>query len=196
VRVADVFSRIDSDELIALTRELIRIPSVVRPGQPDATEAAVAAHVEQWLRREGFAVETHEVAPGRPNVLASIGDRAAGPTLLLEGHTDVVTEGDAREWSHPPFGGDLVDGRIYGRGSADMKSGLAAAMIAAAAIRRSGAPLGGRLVVGALVDEEGDMIGARHLCTTDLGRELTAAIICEPEQNELCLEQRGVVWAR
>jgi succinyl-diaminopimelate desuccinylase len=136
------------------------------------------------------------VGPGRPNVLGVLGDGSAGPTLLLEGHTDVVTEGNPSEWSRAPFGGDLVDGRIYGRGSADMKGGLAAAMIAAAAIKRSGARLGGRLVVGALVDEEGGMIGARHLCTTPLGRELSAAIICEPEQNELCLEQRGVVWAR
>jgi succinyl-diaminopimelate desuccinylase len=196
VRVADVLSRIDAAELTALTRDLVRIPSVVRPGDPGATEAAVAAHVERWLRAEGFTVEVHEVAPGRPNVLGSLGDAAAGPTLLLEGHTDVVTEGNAAEWTHPPFGGDVVDGRLYGRGSADMKSGLAAAMIAAAAIKRSGARLGGRLVVGALVDEEGDMIGARHLCTTPLGRALSAAIICEPEQNELCLEQRGVVWAR
>jgi succinyl-diaminopimelate desuccinylase len=196
VRIADVLSRVDSDELIALTRDLVRIPSVIRPGDPAGTEAAVADHVERWLRREGFEVEVHEVAPGRPNVLGVLRDGAAGPTLLLEGHTDVVTEGDASAWSHPPFGGDLVDGRIYGRGSADMKSGLAAAMIAAAAIQRSGVRLGGRLVVGALVDEEGGMIGVRHLCTTPIGRELSAAIICEPEQNELCLEQRGVVWAR
>jgi succinyl-diaminopimelate desuccinylase len=196
VRASDVLSRIDEGELIGLTRDLVRIPSVIRPGQPDATEAAVAAHVEGWMRARGFEIEVHEVAPGRPNVFGSIGDRSTGPTLLLEGHTDVVTEGDASLWSRPPFGGDLVDGRIYGRGSADMKSGLAAAMAAAAAIKRSGVDLGGRLVVGALVDEEGDMIGARHLCTTALGRELSAAIICEPEQNELCLEQRGVVWAR
>ena len=196
MRVSDVLSRIDRDELIALTRDLVRIPSVVRPGEPGATEAAVAGHVEHWLRAEGFAVEVHEVAPGRPNVLGVHGDGRDGPTLLLEGHTDVVTEGDAREWTHPPFGGDVVDGRLYGRGSADMKGGLAAALIAAAVIKRSGAPVRGRLVVGALVDEEGDMLGARHLCTTALGRELTAAIICEPEQNELCLEQRGVVWAR
>jgi succinyl-diaminopimelate desuccinylase len=174
----------------------VRIPSVVRPGDPAATELAVARHVERWLRDEGFEVEVHEVAPGRPNVLAMYGDRTAGPTLLLEGHTDVVTEGDPAQWTHAPFGAELVDGRIYGRGSADMKSGLAAAMIAAAALKRSGTRLGGRLVVGALVDEEGDMIGARHLAQTPLGRELSAAIICEPEQNELCLEQRGVVWAR
>jgi succinyl-diaminopimelate desuccinylase len=195
VRPSAVLSRIDEGELVGLTRDLIRIPSVVRPGDPGATEAAVAAYVERWLRREGFEVEVHEVAPGRPNVLAWVGE-TSGPSLLLEGHTDVVTEGNAAEWRWAPFGADLVDGRIYGRGSADMKSGVAAAMIAAAAIKRSGARLGGRLVVGALVDEEGDMIGAKHLCTTALGRSLTAAIICEPEQNELCLEQRGVVWAR
>jgi succinyl-diaminopimelate desuccinylase len=192
----EVLSRIDADELVALTRDLVRIPSVVRPGDPSATEAAVAAYVEQWMRREGLEVEVQDVAPGRPNVLGGLGDASAGPTLLLEGHTDVVTEGNPAEWTHPPFGGDVVDGRLYGRGSADMKSGLAAAMIAAAALKRSGVRLGGRLVVGALVDEEGDMIGAKHLCTTPVGRALSAAIICEPEQNELCLEQRGVVWAR
>jgi succinyl-diaminopimelate desuccinylase len=189
---------IDDAELIALTRDLIRIPSVVKPGDPDATEAAVAGFVERWLAREGFAVEVQRVAPGRPNVLGWIGDPppAGGKTLLLEGHTDVVTEGDPAEWTHPPFAAELDGGRIWGRGAADMKAGLAAAMIAAAAIKRSGAVLGGRLVVGALVDEEGDMLGVKHLCETPSGRAISAAIICEPEQNELCLEQRGVVWAR
>jgi succinyl-diaminopimelate desuccinylase len=189
-------SLIDTDELVALTRDLVRIPSVVRPGDPTATEAAVASHVEGWMRSQRFDVEVQQVAPGRPNVLGAIGEAAAGPTLLLEGHTDVVTEGDPSAWTHPPFAAELVDGKIYGRGAADMKSGLAAAMIAAAAIKRSGAPLAGRLVVGALVDEEGDMIGAKHLCATPIGRALSAAIVCEPEDNELCLEQRGVVWAR
>jgi succinyl-diaminopimelate desuccinylase len=196
VTLQAVLSRIDPDEVVTLTRDLVRIPSVVRPGDPAATEAAVAAHVERWVRAEGFDVTVQDVAPGRPNVLASVGDAAAGRTLLLEGHTDVVTEGDAAAWTHAPFSADLVDGRIYGRGTADMKSGLAAAMVAAAAIKRSGVRLGGRLLVGALVDEEGDMIGVKRLCATPLGREITAAIICEPEQNELCLEQRGVVWAR
>ncbi len=188
---------IDRDELVELTRALVRIPSVYRPGDPDANESRVAAFVEAWLRREQFEVEVQPVAPGRPNVIGALGEKRPGRrSLLLEGHTDVVTEGDPAAWSRPPFGGDLVDGRIYGRGAADMKGGLAAAMVAAAAFRRAGVEPAGKLVVGALVDEEDRMIGVRHLVSTAVGRELDAAIICEPEENELCLEQRGVVWAR
>jgi len=192
-----LLATIDADEVAELTRALIRIPSVHRPGDPEGNEARVAAFVEAWLRREGFAVEVQLAAPGRPNVVGWIGEKAPGRrSLLLEGHTDVVTEGDAADWTWPPFAADLVDGRIYGRGAADMKSGLAAAMIAAAAFVRAGVEPRGKLVVGALVDEEGGMIGVRHLVGTAIGRELDAAIICEPEENEICLEQRGVVWAR
>jgi succinyl-diaminopimelate desuccinylase len=195
--LSQVLRKIDADEVVELTRSLVRIPSVYRPGDPEATEARVADFVEAWLRREGFQVEIQAVAPGRPNVIGWLGDKRPGQkSLLLEGHTDVVTEGDPATWSYPPFGADLVDGRIYGRGTADMKSGLAAAMVAAAAFKRAGVGLRGKLVVGALVDEEDGMIGVRHLCGTPIGRELDAAIICEPEENELCLEQRGVVWAR
>jgi succinyl-diaminopimelate desuccinylase len=195
--LSQVLRKIDADEVVELTRSLVRIPSVYRPGDPEATEARVAAFVEAWLHREGFGVEVQQVAPGRPNIIGSLGEkRPGGRSLLLEGHTDVVTEGDPAEWSHPPFGAEMVEGRIYGRGTADMKSGLAAAMVAAAAFKRAGVALRGKLVVGALVDEEDGMIGVRHLCGTAVGRDLDAAIICEPEENELCLEQRGVVWAR
>lgn len=195
--LAQVLAQVDGDEVVELTRALVRIPSVYRPGEPDGNEAKVAAFVEGWMRREGFAVEVQTVAPGRPNVIGSLGEKSPGrKSLLLEGHTDVVTEGDARQWSWPPFGAELVNGRIYGRGAADMKGGLAAAMVAAAAFRRAGVEPGGKLTVGALVDEEDRMLGARHLVGTAAGRELDAAIVCEPEDNEICLEQRGVVWAR
>lgn len=195
-RLRAALAQIDEAELVQLTRDLVRIPSVVRPGDPTATEAAVAGFVERWFTREGLSVEVQPVAPDRPNVVAWFGDKGRGRSLLLEGHTDVVTEGDPSQWTYPPFSGELKDGRIWGRGAADMKGGLAAAMVAAAAIQRSGVALGGRLVVAALVDEEADMLGVRHFCATPIARELDAAIICEPEQNELCLEQRGVLWAR
>lgn len=191
-----VLAQIRDEEVVELARALVRIPSVVRPGDPEANEGKVAAFIESWFRQEGLPVEVQEVAPGRPNVLAWLGEKAGGRCLLLEGHTDVVTEGDPAEWTYPPFAAELVDCRIYGRGAADMKGGLAAAMVALAAVRRAGVSPRGKLVVGALVDEEGGMLGARHLCRTPLAGELDAAIICEPEANEICLEQRGVVWAR
>jgi succinyl-diaminopimelate desuccinylase len=195
--LSTLLAKIDADEVVELTRALIRIPSVHRPGDPDANESRVAAFVEAWLRREGFGVEVQPVAPGRPNVIGWIGEKTPGRhSLLLEGHTDVVTEGDPADWTWSPFGAEMVDGRIYGRGAADMKSGLAAAMVAAAAFIRAGISPRGKLVVGALVDEEDGMIGVRHLVDSPIGRELDAAIVCEPEENELCLEQRGVVWAR
>lgn len=195
--LSHLLARIDRDEVVELTRSLVRIPSVYRPGEPEATEARVAGFVADWLRREGFQVEIQPAAPGRPNVIGWLGEKRPGRrSLLLEGHTDVVTEGDPAAWSHPPFAAEVVNGRIYGRGAADMKSGLAAAMVAAAAFIRAGIEPPGKLVVGALVDEEGGMIGVRHFAGTPAGRELDAAIICEPEENEICLEQRGVVWAR
>jgi len=194
-----VLSEITEREVVDLTVELVRIPSVFRPGEPEANERAVARTVEAWFRREGFSVEVQEVAPGRPNVVGWVGwvDGASpGETLCLEGHTDVVTEGDPAAWRHPPWSGLIEGGQLYGRGSADMKGGLAAAMVAAAAVRRARVPLAGRLMVAALVDEEDAMSGAKHFVGTPLGRGVSAAIICEPEQNELCLEQKGVLWAR
>ncbi|MGH7358082.1 MAG: M20 family metallopeptidase [Candidatus Rokuibacteriota bacterium] len=191
-----VLAEIAEDEVVALTSQLVRIPSVYRPGEPEANERAVAGAVEAWLRREGFAVEVQDVAPGRPNVVGWLDGETPGPTLCLEGHTDVVTEGDPAAWRHGPWSGIVEDARLYGRGSADMKGGLAAAMVAAAAVRRAGVPFAGRLMVAALVDEEEAMSGAKHFVRTPRGREVSAAIVCEPEQNELCLEQKGVFWAR
>jgi succinyl-diaminopimelate desuccinylase len=191
-----VLDEIRESEVVELTCQLVRIPSVFRPRESDANEHAVALLVEAWLRREGFSVEVQEVAPRRPNVVAWLDGETPGPTLCLEGHTDVVTEGDPAAWRHPPWSAVIEDGRVYGRGSADMKGGLAAAMVAAAAVRRAGVPFAGRLMVAALVDEEDAMAGAKHFVGTPLGRAVSAAIVCEPEQNELCLEQKGVFWAR
>jgi succinyl-diaminopimelate desuccinylase len=191
-----VLAHVTDDEVVALTRRLVQVPSVFRPGDPDGNERAVAAVVAEWCRGEGLTVEVQEVAPGRPNVIACLDGEAGGPTLCLEGHTDVVTEGDARAWRHGPWSGVVEGGRLYGRGAADMKGGLAGAMVATAALRRADIRLGGRLVLAALVDEEAGMTGARHFVATPLGRAMDAAIVCEPEQNELCLEQKGVFWAR
>ena len=123
-------------------------------------EQPAAELVEAQMQAFGWTPRVDVVADGRPNVIATIDGDRPGRTLLLEGHTDVVTEGDERAWSVDPFGAELRDGRIYGRGSADMKSGVAAMLFAADAVVRAGS-FPGRIVVAALVDEEGMMSGVR-----------------------------------
>jgi succinyl-diaminopimelate desuccinylase len=185
---------IDRDAVVSLTGSLVRIPSVHDP-TTGTTEAAVAALVEATMRDYGFdAVATEEVAPGRPNVIGVVEGGRPGPTLLFEGHTDVVTPGDPDLWSVDPFGADIVDGRLYGRGSADMKSGVAA-MLGAARQMASERPFGGRLMVAALVDEEGMMAGARHFVTHH-GREVDAAVCGEPEAGEVCNVSKGALRLR
>src|SRR5207302_5374962 len=118
-----------------------------------------------------------------------------GPTLMFEGHTDVVTEGDAASWSHDPFAAEIVDGRLYGRGSADMKGGIAAMLYGVAALAAGGLARG-RVVVAALADEEGMMLGVKDFVRTALAREVDAAIVCEPEGGEVCTSQKGAVRLR
>jgi succinyl-diaminopimelate desuccinylase len=190
-----VLRHIHPDEVIEWTRELVRIPSVYRPQTGEAEENAAL-----WVktRFEELGLETHweVVEPGRPNVIGILKGPEGGKCLMFEGHTDVVTEGDASAWKHPPFEAQVENGRIYGRGTNDMKGGLVAAIAATKAILKSGVKLGGSILIGALVDEEGRMKGVKHFIQQGWARRVNAAIICEPEDNRLCIAQKGVMWVK
>ena len=188
-----VWQRIDRDELIRFAQDLVRIPSVFRPEDPDGNEARVARYVADYLDGEGFEVRTEEVSPGRPNVWAIWGGDRPGKTLLFEGHTDVVTEGRAEEWRHLPFGAELVGSRVYGRGSCDTKGNLAAAVMAVKAIKDSGIPFAGRLLLCHPVDEEGMMSGIKHFIRGGHAEGVDGAVICEPEENQVCVAQKGAM---
>ncbi|MBW2123210.1 MAG: M20/M25/M40 family metallo-hydrolase [Deltaproteobacteria bacterium] len=136
-----------------------------------------------------------EAAPGRPNVMASLG-REKGRTILLEAHTDVVTEGDPSGWTYPPFGGEVVGNRIYGRGACDTKGNLAAAMMAVRAVKASGRRFKGRILLAIPVDEEGLMTGIKHMIRQGHLEGVDAAIICEPEENQICISQKGALRVR
>src|SRR5215203_4747968 len=184
---------IDRGELVHLARELVRIPSVYRPEEPDGDEAHVARFVATYLERAGFEVKTEEVAPGRPNVWTVWEGDRQGKTLLFEAHTDVVTEGSAEDWDHPPFGAERAGGRIYGRGACDTKGNLAAAVVAVRAVRDAGVPFPGTLVLCHPVDEEGMMTGIKTFINNGHAEEVDAAVICEPEENQLCIKQKGAL---
>jgi succinyl-diaminopimelate desuccinylase len=147
------------------------------------------------MRTFGWSPRVELVDTGRPNVIAAIDGDRPGRTLLFEGHTDVVTEGDEKAWSVDPFGAELRDGRIYGRGSADMKSGVAAMLFAADAVARAGA-FPGRIVVAALVDEEGMMSGVRDFVARGHATGIDGAICCEPEGGEICHAAKGALRLR
>ncbi len=199
--MTDVHAHVDEDAVIAFTRELVRVRSV-NDHAHGSSEAPAAAVVAARMRDFGWAPRVVEVATSRPNVLVVIeGGAGDGPTLMFEGHTDVVTEGDREYWSVDPFGAELRDGRIWGRGSADMKSGVAAMLYAARAVQLAG-PFPGRIVLGVLVDEEGMMLGAKHFARTwrdQLGDAVTAidgVVVCEPEEGEICAVAKGAVRLR
>lgn len=184
---------VDHEELVRLTRDLVRAPSVYSPKDPEGNESRAARFVADYLEQAGFEVQTEEAAPGRPNVWAVWEGSLPGRTLLFEAHTDVVTEGDAGEWTHPPFGAELAGGRIYGRGACDTKGNLAAAVVAVKAIRDSGVPFPGRIVLCHPVDEEGMMAGIKHFIERGHADGVDGAVICEPEENQLCVRQKGAL---
>ena len=185
---------IDTDRLITFTQDLVRIPSVFDPDR-GLTEERAAQHVADLMRYFGWSPQIDIVAPGRPNVIAIVDGDRPGPTLMFEGHTDVVTEGDPATWTVDPFGGEISDGRLWGRGAADMKGGLAAMLFAADAVQRHGS-FPGRLVLAALVDEEGMMAGAKDFVTRGHAEGVDAVICCEPEGGEICHVAKGALRLR
>ena len=189
------------DEIVEFTADLIRIPTVNPPGD---LYRECAELIRGRLEEAGMAVQfvtaegRPEHTPGHPriNVLGRSGDPGARPRLHLNGHFDVVPPGD--DWTVDPFGGLVRDGRIYGRGASDMKSGIAAAVFAVEAMRRAGVRLRGGVDVSGTVDEEsGGFAGVAYLCETGVisPRNTDFAIIPEPfGPTRVCVGHRGVYW--
>ena len=193
--IENIQNFVDEGELVGLTRKLIQIPSVYRPNEPDGNEEKVARFIESYLKEIGLTVSYEEVVPGRPNVIAIYDSGRPGKTLLFEGHTDVVTEGDLEAWLFDPFGAEIKDGRIYGRGSCDTKGNLAAAIAAVKAIKDSEAIFNGKIILCIPCDEEGMMLGIKDFIRRGWAKDVDAAIICEPEENQLCITQKGAMRA-
>jgi acetylornithine deacetylase/succinyl-diaminopimelate desuccinylase family protein len=174
---------IDPGGVAELVSELVKQPSPNPPG----AEQQVADRLADACRERGLDVRLDEAAPGRPNVHASVGP--PGPDgLLLLGHTDTVPPGEG--WTRDPYGGAIEDGRVYGRGATDMKGGIAAAVIAMAALARSGPELSGPVTLAALVDEEESGLGVRTMLERG-GVEAAAAIVPEPTGLQTIIACRG-----
>lgn len=198
----------DADAVIELTGQLVRLRTV-HEGAADVEKPAVDL-LETLMRGFGWQVTVVEVAPGRHSVIGVVHGTGPGRTLMFEGHVDVVTEGDASTWSFDPFAGDVVDRAgdnragdnsagavLRGRGSADMKSGVAAMVYAARAVQLGG--FAGTIVVGVLADEEGMMLGAKRFAADLAARRvpgvdrIDGVIVAEPEGGEVCPVAKGAI---
>lgn len=175
------------DPAIRLLRDLVAIDSVNPSLVPGAAgEGAIAAAVAEHLRHIGLDVELQEAAPGRPNVIGVLEGRAKGRSLMLCGHLDTV----GVEGMRAPFDPIERDGRLYGRGSQDMKGGVAAMIDAARAIAGEGLPAG-RLIVAAVVDEEYASVGADALVSR---WRADAAVVTEPTDLQIAVAHKGFAW--
>ncbi len=177
------------DELTRLIADLVAIDSVnpdLVPG--GAGEAGVAEYIAAWGRRQGLETQLQAAAPGRPNIILAARGRGGGKSLMLNGHTDVV--GVAGMGA--PFAPARRAGRLYGRGAYDMKSGLAACMLALKAARDMA--LNGDVFLSAVADEEYGSIGTEALLDEWQRWQADAVLIAEPTELALSIAHRGFVW--
>ncbi|MCB2129799.1 MAG: ArgE/DapE family deacylase [Rhodobacteraceae bacterium] len=186
----------DKDHVVALTQELVRIPSVNPKFQSEQglnREGDVQDRIEDELRPLGFAMDRWDALEGRPNLAGDL-PGTEEKSMILCGHVDVVPIGNASGWAREPFGGQLEDGRVWGRGAVDMKGGVAACISAARAIRKAGVELEGRLSIHTVVDEEAGGFGAIDM--VNRGKLARNAIIAEPTWGDVIPAEGGLSWVR
>ncbi|SFT77042.1 succinyl-diaminopimelate desuccinylase [Mesorhizobium sp. YR577] len=191
-----------TDDLVALTADLIRFPTINPPGE---AYRPCAEYIGERLKKRSFGVEyiRGEGTPGdtdrypRVNVVARFDGRSPGPTVHFNSHIDVVEAGDG--WTVDPFAGVVKDGRVYGRGACDMKGGLAASIIAVEAFMDVYPDFPGAIEISGTVDEEsGGYGGVAYLAGKGYFSKprVDHVIIPEPlNKDRICLGHRGVWWA-
>jgi succinyl-diaminopimelate desuccinylase len=181
----------DRARLVTLLAGLVRQPSPDPPGDERAVAAFLAAEMEAL----GFDVERDEFLPGRINLLARVKGTGEGKALVFSAHMDTMPVGDAA-WRHPPFAAEIEAGRLYGRGAADMKSGLAAMVAAADKLKRSGAELSGDVVLAFTAGESTGCIGAKRMVERGSLADAGWLLVSEPTSLRVLTAETGALWLR
>ena len=180
------------EEVVEMCRALVRAPSENPPGN----EEVVAKTSAELLGALGLAADFVEPLPGRVSTVSSWGGDT-GPTLLFNGHYDVVPAPDPDAWPHPPFAAHVADGKLYGRGATDMKAGIAACLAAVSTLKRAGLEPNGRLLMHFVADEEAlGTHGTKFLVANGYCDGVTEALVGEPTALHLVPAERGAVWLR
>lgn len=177
------------DSAVEVLRKMISFKTVNSPGD----EKPLAEYIKGMLEDIGLEVELDDLGNNRANVVGRLFGTGERNKLLFNGHLDTVPPGE-NEWLHGPYSGDVVDGKIYGRGAADMKGGLAAMLIALKAVKASGMKLKGDFVYSATAGEETDSIGAVKFVRDGGLDGVGAIIIGEPSSNGVNIAEKGAFW--
>jgi acetylornithine deacetylase/succinyl-diaminopimelate desuccinylase family protein len=185
------------DRLVSLTRDLVSCRTDSQsPHNPEFASEAIRCQdiVTAWLADIGFTVERWEHPPRYPVVAARLPGTGGGNSLALNGHIDVVPGGDRDAWSHDPWAGDVVDGKLWGRGAADMKGGVACAVMAAWVLHEAGLELGGDLWLHIDADEE--VVGTSLRELLKRVPRVDAALVAEPTDLAVLPVEGGLVHLR
>jgi len=160
------------NDLVQLLSDLVKIPSVT------GAEAEISHFIAEWCESHGLPVEILPVSSNRSDVITRLTSPQADPRILFNGHMDTVEPGNG--WTRDPFGAEIEDGRMYGRGTFDMKAGLACILYVTAICKAEGLPRKGELIVTAVVDEESIARGTYALIEKDITKGVDLAMISEP----------------
>ncbi|MFX0096850.1 MAG: M20 family metallopeptidase [Candidatus Hodarchaeota archaeon] len=186
----EVLQNIKRERILHILQEIVSRPSINPPGD----EIKVVEYLKGLFAEMNLEPEYQWVLSNRPNILAKIKGEEAGPNLLFLGHTDVVPVENPDAWRFDPWSGQIEGERLYGRGSSDMKGGIAAFLAAMEAIQLSGVRLKGDAIFAGVVDEEVSGKGTMHLVDTGFVKQIDGAIVGEPSKMKIEIAHRGTCW--
>ena len=177
----------DKQEKIKILQDVIQLET------PNGNEEIVALYYKNLLEAHGIESQLIQYADGRANLVAELKGQEDGKILAVSGHMDVVDAGNPDLWTYPPYGAEIHDGVMYGRGTTDMKAGLTALIIAMIELKESGQPFAGSVRLLACVGEEIGMLGSKQL--TDLGytEDIDGMIIAEPSTPYYNTKHKGSI---
>ncbi len=184
-----LLDRIDEREVVQLLSELMRFQTVNPPGN----ERGMAEYSARWLADAGLEVEVLNHDQERASLIARLKGSGEVPAVAYTGHLDVVPLGEA-QWSHDPFGGKVSEGKVWGRGATDMKSGDAVMMIVAKMLAAAKVPLKGDLILALTAGEEVDFLGSRAIADGWHWGPAQIVFMLEPSGNEVVVAEKGILW--
>ena len=188
-REEELVAAVKEDSVVKLLQRVIQIESTNPPGN----ELDLAEWLGDYFAQAGVKVEVLKYEGKRANLVARLRGSGRRPALIFSAHLDTVPAGEVH-WTFPPFSGTLHEGRVYGRGAADMKGGLAAMVEATVILARSGVSLGGDLIVAFTYDETHGLRGARRLVEEGYLEGAGAVVVGEPSTLEVCIAEKGALW--